>query len=268
MPDVYASITEATRETQERLADVIELRAVDPRYLAIAYTYFSDIDLPPEARVLEIGCGTGAVIRTLAQRPGVAEALGVDPSPVFINRARSLAKQYSNLAFEVGDGRALELADGRFDAVLVHTTLCHVPEPERLLAEAFRVLRPGGTLAAFDGDYATATVAKGTYDPLEVCVHAFREYFVHDSWLVRRLPHLIAAAGFEVMTMRSHGYIEEGQSGYLQAWIDRGADVLVNAGRISNQLAEAIKAEVLRRNAAGTWFGYIAFASLLGRKPG
>ena len=64
-----------------------------------------------------------------------------------------------------GDGRALRFADGDFDVVVCHTVLCHVPEPERVLAEAFRVLRPGGTLAICDGDYATTTVALGEADP-------------------------------------------------------------------------------------------------------
>jgi ubiquinone/menaquinone biosynthesis C-methylase UbiE len=91
---------------------------------------------------------------------------------------------------------------------VIYTTLSHVPQPEAVMSEAFRVLRPGGWPAVLDGDYATTTVATGDNDPLQVCVHAFRENFVHDSWIIRRLPQLIQAAGFEVMPMRSHGYVE------------------------------------------------------------
>ena len=42
------------------------------------------------ARILEVGCGTGAVTRVLAAWPGVVEAVGVDPSPVFVAKAREL----------------------------------------------------------------------------------------------------------------------------------------------------------------------------------
>jgi trans-aconitate methyltransferase len=92
MPDVYATIDEVEPEIQESLADVIEMRAADPRQRAMLHAYLSEIDFPPEAKVLEIGCGTGAVTRTLAQWPSVAQAIGVDPSAVFIARARSLSQ--------------------------------------------------------------------------------------------------------------------------------------------------------------------------------
>ena len=149
---------------------------------------------------------------------------------------------------------------------MVHTTLCHIPEPQELLAQARRVLRGGGWLAVFDGDYATATVAKGDSDPLEPCIEAFRNGFVHDRWLIRRLPALIEAAGFGVQPTRSHGYVEAPEAGYLLTWIDRGADVLVQSGRISSETAEALKAEARRRSKAREWFGHIAFASILARK--
>ena len=48
--------------------------------------------------------------------------------------------------------------------------------------------------------------------------------------------------------------------------IDRGADALVQAGLIGRETAEALKAEARRRSAEKTWFGFIAFASALGRK--
>jgi ubiquinone/menaquinone biosynthesis C-methylase UbiE len=196
MPDVYATIAEIDVATQEQLADILELRAADSQQRAILESYLSEIEFSQRARVLEIGCGTGSVIRVLARHPGVAEAVGVDPSPVFIAKARELSAELNNVAFEEGDGRALRFADRDFDAVVLHTTLCHIPQPERVLAEAFRVWRPGGALAVCDGDYATITVALGESDPLQDCMEAVQAAFINDLWLVRRLPALLASAGF------------------------------------------------------------------------
>ncbi|HMR68433.1 MAG TPA: methyltransferase domain-containing protein [Anaerolineae bacterium] len=268
MTDVYAKIAEAEPEVQERLADVLELRAADPRQRAMWEAYLSEVDFPPAAQVLEIGCGTGSVSRILAKWPGVGQVLGVDPSPVFITKARKLAQGIPNLSFKEGDGRSLTLAGNTCDVVVVHQALSHVPQPEQLIAEAFRVLCPGGWLAVFDGDYATMTVARGELDPLETCIAAVRMNFVHDPWIVRRLPQLIGTSGFEVMPMRSHGYVEMPEaSSYMMTLIDRGAEVLLQARHISSETAETLKAEARRRSAAKEWFGHIAFASLLARKP-
>jgi SAM-dependent methyltransferase len=267
MPDVYATITEAPPKTQERLVDVLEMRVGDPRQRNMWEAYLSEIAFPPMAEVLEIGCGTGAVSRIVAQWPGVARVVGVDPSPVFVAKARTLAQGIPNLSFEEGDGRSLALPNEAFDTVVVHQTLSHVPQPEQLVAEAFRVLRPAGWLAVFDGDYATATVATGKFDPLEACVHAFRTHFVHDPWIARRLPQLLAAAGLAVSPTRSHGYVEAPEAGYMLTWIERGADVLLQTGRVGKEVADALKAEARRRSTTKAWFGYIAFASVLGRKP-
>lgn len=266
MPDLYARIGDVGPEIQERLADVLEMRAGDPRQQQMLASYLTDINFPSKARVLEIGCGTGAITRALAAWPGVAEAVGIDPSPVFIAKAKELARKVPNTSFQQGDGRSLPLEDESFDVAVVHTTLCHVPQPERLVAETHRVLRPRGWLAVFDGDYATATVATGDFDPLEICVDAFRTSFVHDQWLVRRLPSLIQSAGFDVLPMRSHGYVESQEGGYMLTWVDRGADVLLQAGRISDDAAASLKAEARRRSASKEWFGHIAFASVLARR--
>ena len=268
MPDVYASITDADVPTQERLADIIEQRFADPRHQAMLRAYLSDIEFPSEARVLEVGCGTGAVTRTLARWPGVGQAIGVDPSEVFIKRARTLAQRVPNVSFEQGDGRLLRFGPDAFDVVVLHTTLCHVPKPERLIEEAHRVMRPAGWIAVFDGDYATATVAIGDSDPLQACVEAFRTHFVNDPWLVRRLPRILEAAGFKITPVRSHGYVEAPEAAYMLSWIDRGADVLVRTGRIGRDCADALTAEAKWRSASKTWFGHIAFASVVGQKPG
>jgi arsenite methyltransferase len=172
------------------------------------------------------------------------------------------------VAFEEADGRALRQPDHAFDVVVFHTTLTHVPQPDRALSEAFRVLRPGGTLAICDGDYATITVALGEYDPLQACIDAMKAAFLNDMWLVRRLPTLLRAAGFDVLRSRSHGYIQTSHPEYMLTLVDRGADTLASEGRIGSELCASLKAEARRRAEAGEFFGFIGFASLIVRRPG
>ena len=69
----------------------MELRAAEPRQREILETYLAWIDWPENARVLEVGCGTGAITRVLARRPGISAIVGVDPSPVFLAKARELS---------------------------------------------------------------------------------------------------------------------------------------------------------------------------------
>ena len=267
MPDVYATIAEVDPAIQERLAGILEQRAADPQQRAMLDSYLSEIELPEAARVLEIGCGTGPVTRVLASRPGVAEAVGVDPSPIFIAKARELSAALENVTFDEADGRALRFPDRAFDAVVLHTTLCHIPQPERVVKEAFRVLRPRGTLAVFDGDYATITIALGEHDPLQNCIEAVKVAFLNDAWLVRRLPTLLRSAGFELLGPRSHGYLQTSRPEYMLTLVDRGADTLASWGRITPEMGASLKAEARRRADAGAFFGFIGFASLIARRP-
>jgi ubiquinone/menaquinone biosynthesis C-methylase UbiE len=266
VPDPYASIAQAGETLQTQLAGVLELRSADPQQRAMLSTYLSEIQFPREASVLEVGCGTGAVTRALAEIPGVKEAAGIDPSLIFVARARELANAIPKLSFYVGDGRALPFGDASFDVVMFHTTLCHVPNPEKALREAHRVLRAGGWLAAFDGDYVTTTVAIHANDPLQRAADALVANFVHDPWLTRRLAHLLETEGFEVTRVRSHGYTQTTEPQYMLTIVDRGADLLAAGGSIEVDEAEGLKTEARRRVKHGTFFGHISYISVIARK--
>lgn len=267
MPDPFAAITQASAEALEDIAHVLELRGADPQQHAIIRTYLTDIPASEGTRILEVGCGTGAVTRMLAVWPGVVEAVGVDLSPLLVTKARALGAGIAHLSFEEGNATALAFPDGTFDVVVLHTLLSHCPTPEKVLAESCRVMRPGGWVAMCDADFPSVTVACGDHDPLQACAEAFVEGFVHDKWLVRRLRALTQRAGLRLGTFRSYGYVDTFTSGLLYAWVRRGADVLHTTGRIGADLAEALKAEARRRADAGTFFGHVAYASLTARKP-
>jgi SAM-dependent methyltransferase len=267
MPDLYASIATVDRATQERLIAAMELRAAEPRQREILETYLRWLDLPPNARMLEVGCGSGAITRAVAGRPGIAAIIGVDPSPVFLAKAREQAAGHDQVTFLEGDVRALEFADSSFDVALAHTCLTHVPGPDQALRELFRVLKAGGSLAVFDGDYASTTLACGDHDPLQCCAAAAMAALVHDRWLARRLPGLVKAAGFEISRFDGHAYVQTLEPSYLLTLVDRGADALANAGTIGHELSAALQAEARARVESGAFYGSITFVSLIARKP-
>lgn len=267
MPDVWARVSELDGATQERLADVLEARGADPQQQALRAGFLGRIAFPAGARVLDVGCGTGVLTRKLAGLPNVASVTGVDPAPTLLAKARDLARHLSGVSFTEADGRALPFDSGSFDVVLFDSTVSHVPEPERALAEAFRVLRPAGWLALFDGDYATTTVALRDHDPLQACVDAMMAGSVNDRRVMRRAPALARACGFEAIRFESHGYADTEGGPYMVSVIERGADMLGAAGTIGEGLVAALKAEARRRAGSGSFFGHIAYASLTARKP-
>ena len=267
MPDVYAAVTELDTAMQERLANVLETRGADPQQQAMRRAFLADVPFPEHARVLEVGCGTGVLTRVLARWPGVGTVVGIDPAPSFLDKARVLAIDLLNATFQEADGRRLPFDDASFDIAVFDSTLSHVPGPGDALAEAARVLRSTGHLAVFDGDYATTTVALGDNDPLQVCADATMASSVTDRWLMRRLPTLVRGAGFEVVGSRSHGFVETTEGGYMLTVVERGADILRSLGQIGDEMAAALKAEARRRVDAGSFFGHIAYTSLIARKP-
>jgi ubiquinone/menaquinone biosynthesis C-methylase UbiE len=267
MPDVYSTITTVDPKTIEQLANVIELRAAEPRQAQMREQFVNGIPLANGAKVIEIGCGTGAVCRTIASRVEVAEVVGVDPSTGFLDKARKLAPDTAKLQFVEGDGRKVSYPDSSFDAAVFYTTLCHVPSPDLALAEAYRLVKPGGWLAALDGDYSTTSVATGSIDPLQSCAAAAMETLVNDPWLARRLTAMVYRAGFVEPRAVSYGYVSVDDPGYLLTIVDRGSDALVAKGQIGTDLAMALKAEARNRAKAGTFFGHISYFSLVTRKP-
>jgi ubiquinone/menaquinone biosynthesis C-methylase UbiE len=96
----------------------------------------------------DLGCGTGPVALALA--PFVARVVAVDGSAAMLQAARRRLQGLDNIDLRRGELEALPIDDTRLDAAVLMLVLHHVPEPSRALAEAVRVLKPGGRLLLVD----------------------------------------------------------------------------------------------------------------------
>ena len=102
--------------------------------------------------ILDIGCGTGTLARALSEDG--AAVTGIDPGAEALAKARGLVPA---ARFEAASAEALPFGEGQFDGAVMLNSLHHVPDPARALAEAARVLRPGGRLVVIE------PLASGTF---------------------------------------------------------------------------------------------------------
>jgi ubiquinone/menaquinone biosynthesis C-methylase UbiE len=102
------------------------------------------------SRVLDVGCGTGYLLRTLARRyPDARELCGIDAAPQMISTASTFTRD-DRLGFTVGVAEELGYPDGTFDLIVSTTSFDHWTDQRAGLVECARVLRPGGQLVLVD----------------------------------------------------------------------------------------------------------------------
>lgn len=141
--------------------------------------------------VLEIAIGTG---RNLPYYPADIRLTGIDISPAMLALAARRADDLGrDVELRVGDAQALDLPDARFNTVVSTLTLCTIPDDRRAVAEAWRVLRPGGRFLLLEHVRSPIFIVRAlqrVFDPL--CVR-----FSADHLLREPLDNLIAQ-GFAV----------------------------------------------------------------------
>jgi SAM-dependent methyltransferase len=109
--------------------------------------------------LLDVGSGPGTITVDLARRvaPGRVTALETSADLLDLTRAEATRQGCTNIDYVTGDIQALDLPAASFDVVHAHQVLQHVPDPVAALREMIRVCRPGGVVAARDGDYGAFT---------------------------------------------------------------------------------------------------------------
>ena len=109
-------------------------------------------ELTPAMAILDVGCGPGTITAGLADRVPDGHVTAIDAVPDIVAKAAADVPR-DNLTFTTGDVYALDYPDASFDVVHAHQVLQHLADPVAALREMRRVTKPGGLIAARDGDY-------------------------------------------------------------------------------------------------------------------
>jgi ubiquinone/menaquinone biosynthesis C-methylase UbiE len=156
-------------------------------------------ELEPGTRLLELGCGVGAVLAVLGQEfPGI-RLTGVDIEPKQLEFARGYLERAGVEATLIeADAAVLPFADESFDHVWTMWFLEHVGDPQAVLGEARRVLVPGGAITAIEVDYATCRADPSTA-AFEALVDAMVRGMAASGWsdAGTQLPRWLRQSGFE-----------------------------------------------------------------------
>ncbi len=142
---------------QNQLSDTWERGTLYEQYIGrwsrqIAPLFLSWLNIPPERRWLDVGCGTGALCAAIIDSCIPASIAGVEPSEGFLQIAKINLADRAELC--QGSATTIPLGDGSVDVVVSGLVLNFVPDQHTALLEMMRVTDRGGTIAAYVWDYA------------------------------------------------------------------------------------------------------------------
>ena len=254
-----------------RIIESLEQRGRTPAQARMRRRFLRFIPVRPGNEVLEVGCGTGVIVRDLGGMVGPrGRVLGVDVSRAAIEGARRFARVHPaarRMSFRVADGAKLPFRAGQFDVTLAVTVMLHVPDPLAVVTEMAKVTRPGGRVALQDQDFGTvvlehpdraltARILDGVVDRLYAEPHSGR-----------RLPGLLRTAGLADVRLLADLYQDTALTPYTQTFLGRRAENAVRFGIVDEHEAQRWLDGVSEQHARGAFVFTMNYYGAVGTKP-
>jgi ubiquinone/menaquinone biosynthesis C-methylase UbiE len=268
--DIFRLAPSMDATVLETIAARLEFRGTDEGYARRSQAYLPRLPLAHARRILALGCGTGIEVRALRRltRPDTA-IIGLDHSPALIDAARRLTTQEGlagNVTYQVGDAHHAPYGDAEFDIVTLHTLISHVEDPLQVLGEARRLVRPGGTVAVFDGDYASLTFAYPDHALARTVEEKLIELIVANPRIMRDLPRLLQETGLELVEADGTLYANIGSSRFWVGAAESYGVLLARSGLLAPALVDDWQAFQARSVTENTFFGASNYYTYLTRR--
>jgi SAM-dependent methyltransferase len=234
------------------------------------------LDPDPGTRIVDLGCGTGSALQTIAERLEV-DLVGLDSSAAALGtaaRALDGLPQVSWLLVQADLTDPIPLADESVDRVLCHNVLECLPDPAALVAEAYRVLRPGGRFVLSHSDFDTLLFAS---EDLELTRRLVRAYCdTQQDWMEavdgtigRRLVDIVGGSRLRVEDVQARINLsrryQPGELGH--AYAHNLAGVLRSSGAVDPAELDGWLAGLRRLDARGAFLFSVNDYAVVSTRP-
>jgi ubiquinone/menaquinone biosynthesis C-methylase UbiE len=193
MADTHTAYTDT--DTLIRQLDAAEAMPAAAWLRARSYQL---LRLPPDATVVDVGCGTARAVAELAEH--AAHAIGVDLDPAMLAAAR---RRFPDIDVRAADATELPLGDGQAHGYRADKVYHVLPDPHAALAEARRVLVPDGRIALLGQDWDTLVIDSDQPELTRRIVHARADTIPHPR-IARAYRNLLLDAGFHDVDIEVH----------------------------------------------------------------
>ncbi|RNF80020.1 methyltransferase domain-containing protein [Streptomyces botrytidirepellens] len=244
---------EAVEEHRDAKALLAVLDSADqmPSATRLRARSYELLSLVPDSTVVDVGCGAGRAVAELAER-GV-HAVGVDPSPRMLAAAR---KRWSQAEFREAGAEDLPFDDGSVRGYRADKVFHVLLEPGRAVAEARRVLCPGGRIVLVGQDWDAIMIDSADAALTRTIVHA-RADLLGTPRAGRQYRSLLLAGGFDDVTVEVHTSVFTDPP--MLSLLARLAEPACVSGAVGRDQADEWLAEQRRRAEGGRFLVAIPF---------
>jgi len=248
----------------------LETRGKHPFFQKALTEYLDAMIIDAAETVLDMGSGTGVASRAIARRSEFSgKVTGIDLSPYLVRTATSLADEEGladRVDFRTGDTRSLDLVNGTFDAVIAHTLVSHVDDPLTVLKEAARVVRPGGMVGIFDGDFASMTFTLPDTEKTRQYDEAIINGIVTSPRVMRMMPRLLREAGLQMVRVFPYVMADVGKADFWLSGVESFRKLAPKSGALTDEEAEQWFTSLVRDSEEEVFFGACNFYSYVARR--
>jgi len=149
----------------------------------------------------------------------------------------------------------------------MHTLVSHVDDPVQVLREARRVVRPGGTVAVFDGDYASLTFGYPDHAVATAVEEKLIQLIVANPRIMRDLPRLLGETGLALTAAEGALYANLGSGTFWAGAAESYGALLARSGLLAAEVVDRWRAFQARSAADNTLFAACSYYTYLARRP-